>query len=290
MSSAFLTILTTYLLMPILAIVMGVVSWFMAKRSKLLSQRKLIFYILLGAVVLCVPALLGFVRYQFMPCIYLSLQATYLILGYYNVIFLRRFLSRLKKENSFWHVIIIQFVMMFAGAALFSTVFNLCNELKYGIWACTCLLPFLFAPLFRETYNRYMSIPPEIYKVWKYSGKDLSQFEMMNYDKLLLMEVELYKIPADPAPTKIRAKAPDNMPFGLWFFKFLTDYNLKFPLETIECDNTANPYSWIFYIKRSFFIPRKYIDPDLSIIENRLKERYTIVAKRVSETSNNEIK
>jgi hypothetical protein len=275
--------------MPALAIVMGIISWFMAKRSKLLSQRKLIFYILLGSVILCVPALLGFVRYRFMPYIYLMLQALYLILGYYNVIFLRRYLSNLKKEDSFWFVFIIQFVMMFIGVALFSTVFNLCNELKYGIWASTCLLPFLFPPLFLETYNKYMSIPLEIFKVWKYKEKDLSQFERMDYNKLLLMEVELYKIPADPAPTKIRAKAPDNMPFGLWFYKFLTDYNLKFPLETIECDNPANSYSWIFYIKRSFFIPRKYIDPDLSIIENRLKERYTIVAKRVSTTSNNEI-
>jgi hypothetical protein len=290
MSSAFLTVLTTYLLMPILAVVMGIVSYFMAKRSRILSQRKLIFYILLGAVALCVPALSGFIRYRFMPYIYLLLQALYLILGYYNVIFLRRYLSHLKKEHSFRFVFIIQFVMMFAGAALFSAVFNLCNELKYGIWACSCLLPFLFPPLFWETYNRYMSIPPEIFKVWKYSENDLSQFELMDYDKLLLMEVELYKIPADPAPTKIRAKAPDNMPFGLWFYKFLTDYNLKFPMETIECDDATNPYSWIFYFKRSFFLPRKYIDCDLSISENKIKERYTIVAKRVSETNNKEIK
>jgi hypothetical protein len=277
--------------MPILAMVMGFIAYFLAKKNKLLANRKLIFYVLLGAVLLCLPALAGFIRYMFMPYIYVASQILYLLLGYYNVIYLRRYLPEIKKANSFWIIFLIQFVMMFIGAALFSTVFNLCCEYQYGIWACTCLLAFIFPPLFWETYNRYMSIPPEIYKVWKYSeSSDISRFELMDYDKLLVMEIELYKTPADPVPVKIKAKAPDNMPFGVWFYKFISDYNHKFPLNRIESDNAEAPYSWIFYTKRSFFIPRRYIDHDLSIVENRIKEKYTILAKRVSETGHKEIK
>lgn len=290
MSSAFITILTSYLLMPILAIIMGIVAYFMAKKNKLLSNRKLIFYVLLGSVLLCLPALSGFVRYMFMPYFYIAAQILYTVLGYYNVIYLRKYLPQINKSSSFRVIFLIQFIMMFIAAALFSTIFNLCSEYRYGIWACTCLLTFIFPPLFWETYNKYMSIPVEIYKIWKYEDCDISRFEMMDYDKLLVMELELYKTLEDPVPTKIKAKAPDNMPFGVWFYKFLSDYNHKFPLDRIETQSASTPFSWIFYVKRSFFIPRKYIDYDLSIVENRIKEKYTIIAKRVSETDNKEIK
>jgi 3-phenylpropionate/cinnamic acid dioxygenase small subunit len=97
------------------------------------------------------------------------------------------------------------------------------------------------------------------------------------------MEIELYKTVNDTMPTKIKVKAPDNMTFDVWFMMFLTDYNYKFPREPIEYDDPASSYSWIFYVKRSFFVPRKYIDHELSIAENRIKEKHTILAKRVEE-------
>jgi len=290
MSSVFTTILTSYLLTPILAMIMGFIAYFMAKKNKLLANRKLIFFVLLVSVLLCVPALLGFIPYAFMPYLYIALQVGYLITGYYNVIFLRRFLKNIKKETSFAVIFLFQFVIMFIGAMLFSTVFNLCSELKFGIWACTCMLPFLFPPLFWETYNKYMVIPPEIYKTWKYAESTQLYSAPTDYDRLLVMEIELYKTLDDPVPMKIKAKAPNNMPFGEWFKMFINDHNYKFPREPIEYDDLENPYSWIFYVKRSFFLPRKYIDYELSIVENRIKEKHTILAKRVSEKDNNEIK
>jgi len=277
--------------MPILAVITAFIAYFMAKKNKLLANKKLIFYVLLGGVLLCLPGLFGFVDYWFMPYIYLILQVVYLVLGYYNIIFLKRFLPNLKKEKAFWTIFLIQFVMFFIGAAFFSLLFNLCNELKYGLWASTCLLIFIFPPLLWETYNKYMSIPLEIYKIWTYSEEsDLSSFELMDYDKLLVMEMEIFKTVEDAIPAKIKAKAPDNMQFGIWFHKFLIDYNVKFPLNPIVINDEAAPYGWIFYVKRSFFHPRKYIDHELSITENNIKEKYTIIAKRVSEISHTEIK
>ena len=290
MSSFFTTLLTSYLLTPILAMIVGFISYYMAKKNKLLSNRKLIFLILLISVLLCVPALLGFIHYEFMPYLYIGLVIIYLVAGYYNVLFLKKHLKNVKKELSFPVLFLFQFIIMFVGAALFSTVFNLCSELKFGIWACTCMLSFIFPPLFWETYNKYMSIPIEIFKVWKFSEKESIETEALDYDRLMVMELELYKTLKDQAPMKIKAKAPDNIPFGVWFKMFLVDYNYKFPLEPIEYQEAADPYSWIFYVKRSFFLPRKYIDYELTIIENKIKEKYTIVAKRVSEENNEEIK
>ncbi len=290
MSVFALKFLTSYLLMPLLAIIFGFIAYFIAKKNKLFKNKKLIFYVLLGSLILSLPALLGFIDYWFMPYLYILLQILYLILGWNNIKLLKRFLPAADEKRPYSIEFFIQFLMMFVGAAFFSLIFNLCNELKYGIWACTCLLTFVFPSLFWETYKKYMAIPLEIYKVWKYSDKeDLSLFETMDYNKLLVMELELFKKTDDLTPSKIKAKAPDNMSFGTWFQKFLTDYNLKFPLNPIVVKDNENIFGWIFYVKRSFFHPRKYVDPDLSITDNKIKEKYTIMAKRVSEHAPTEV-
>lgn len=286
----------TYVLMPLIAIIMGVIAYFLAKKNKLLKNKKLIVYIIIGSLLLSLPGFLGFIDYWFMPYAYIGLQVLYLLLGWYNIKLVRRFYPDIEKageEKPYYVEFFIHFIMMFIGAAFFSLIFNLVNELQYGLWACTCLITFILPTLFKKTYDSYMNIPLEIYKVWKYSDNaDLSHFDVMDYNKLHVMELEVFKEVSDPTPSKIKAKAPDNMPFGIWFQKFLADYNTKFPTTPIDVRDraTSEIYSWIFYVKPSFFLPRKYIDYELSIIENKLKEKYTIIVKRVSEQTNEEIR
>jgi hypothetical protein len=272
-----------------MAIIFAFVAYFVAKRNNLFRNKKIIFYVLLISLVLSIPALFGFIHYWFMPYVYLLLQFTYAVLGWYNIKIVHHFLPDLKKKP-YIAEFLTHFLIMFIASALFSLIFNLCNELKYGLWACTCLLPFVLPSLYINLYEKYMSIPLEIYKVWKYSNNyDLSSFDKMDFDKLLVMEVEIFKKANDLSPSKIKAKAPDVMSFGLWFQKFISDYNIKFPKQPIEMADGADLYGWIFYVKRSFFHRRRYIDFELSITQNKLKEKYTIVAKRVSEQTNEEI-
>ena len=289
MSPLFASFFASYLIMPLLAIIFAFVAYFVAKRNNLLRNKKVIFYILLTSLLLSIPALLGFIHYWFMPYVYLSLQVLYAVMGWYNMKLVGHFLPEITKKP-YIAEFLTHFLVMFIGAALFSLIFNLCNELKYGLWACTSLLSFVMPSLYKSLYERYMNIPLEVYKVWKYSSiYDLSSFDKMDFDKLLVMEVEIFKKASDNSPSKIKAKAPDVMSFGLWFQKFISDYNMKFPKEPIEMSGGADFYGWIFYVKRSFFHKRRYIDYELSITQNKLKEKYTIVAKRVSEQTNEEI-
>ena len=289
MSPFFASFFSSYLIMPLLAMIFAFVAYFVAKKNKLFRNKKFIFYVLLTSLLLALPALLGFIDYWFMPYVYLSLSVLYAVLGWYNIKLIHHFLPDIKKKP-YIAEFLTHFLMMFIGAAIFSVIFNLCNELKYGLWACTCLLTFVMPSLYKNLYERYMAIPLEIYKVWKYSNNyDLSSFDKMDFDKLLVMEVEIFKKVNDHSPSKIKVKAPDAMSFGLWFQKFISDYNMKFPKEPIEMSDKAELYGWIFYVKRSFFHRRRYIDYELSITQNRVKEKYTIVAKRVSEQTNEEI-
>jgi len=287
MTSTFSSIFSSYIIMPLIAIVLGFIAFFFAKKNKLLRNKKLIVFCLVGVFVLCLPGLFGFIDYWFMPYIYLSLQVVYLVLGWYASKLVKRFLPKSEEEQPYGYEFFTLFIMMFIGAALFSVVFNLCNELKYGIWASTCLLPFMLPSLLAKTYAVYMKIPIEIHNVWKYSTDENKElFENLDYNKLMVLELELFKQVNDPIPSKIKAKAPDSMPFGVWFQKFLTDYNVKFPQTPIDImDNEA--YGWIFYVKRSFFRPRNYINYNATITENKIKEKYVIIAKRVNEYAEN---
>jgi hypothetical protein len=60
------------------------------------------------------------------------------------------------------------------------------------------------------------------------------------------------------------------------------DYNFKngnSPIKLI--DENGVPYFWIFYVKKSFFSMRKYIDFEKDIVNNSLTENETVICKRV---------
>lgn len=272
----------SYLLLPLIGIILAFIAIIIAKKNKIANNKQLIIYILLSAIIITIPALLGFIHYGFMPYWYVFLQIFYLFLGVLNLKVSRYRFPKLE-EKPFYIQFGFNFIVVFIGAAFFSMVFNMCNELQYGLWACTCTLTFLFPILFQQMLRKYLDIPAEIYKIWKYSEKDLPIFESIDYNKLMVIEVEIFKNVGDTNPTKIKAKTPDNLAYGLWFQKFLHDYNLKFPLAPIQTGEEGKAFGWIFYYKQSFFHFRKYIDPDQTITENKIKEKFIIVAKRVKE-------
>ncbi|MGY0037479.1 TssN family type VI secretion system protein [Pedobacter sp. NJ-S-72] len=109
----------------------------------------------------------------------------------------------------------------------------------------------------------------------------------LDFDRMLVLELELYKNTDDPEPLRVKAKAPENIIFGNWFYKFIEDYNLKFPKSPVKYISEDNEsFKWIFFIKTSFFRKNIFIDPDHDILTNRITEKVTIYAKRVSENAN----
>jgi len=296
MNALIVKLFTSYLIMPLLAVILTFAAYLVSKKNKLFSNKKAIFYVLLVGLLLSIPGLLGFLDYEFMPYYYIGLFILYLLAGWANIGWMRTMIPNLTNEKTpYIAEFLVHFVIMFIGAAFFSLIFNLCNELQYGLWACTCVFAFVFPSLFNETYQRYMDIPLEVNKTWYYSHSEtLSDFEYMDYNKLMVLELEFFKQVNDKNSTKVKVKAPDNLAFGVWFQKFIVDYNVKFPLTPIELrdekDEKKEDFGWIFYVKRSFFLPRKYVDFELTIPQNGIKEKHTIIAKRVtkSESENNE--
>lgn len=270
-----------YLLMPLMGIILGVLMVVIAKKNRLLSNKKAIFYFLLSCAVLALPALLGFIDYWFMPYAYLGLMALYLVLGYCNLGILGKIIDDFGKKPYYVEFIFV-FVVMFIGMALFSLIFNLCNELQYGLWACTCVLPFIFPTLFLKTYQTYMDIPLEIYRIWSYE-KETREMDEKDFDsnKVIVVELELFKQVEDTEPLNIKAKSSEITPFGPWFKTFISDYNKKSPQSPIGYKDMDNSYGWMFYINTSVLGRKRYIDPDFTFARNKIKEKNVIIAKRV---------
>ncbi len=278
-----------YLFLPIMSVILGGVMFIVAKKNKLLSNKKAIFYFLISGVVLALPAFLSFFDYWFMPYIYVCLLILYLILGSLNLKILDKVTGGIKEKPYYVEFLCI-FVLMLVGCGLFSLVFNLCNELKYGLWACTCLFPFLLPSLFMKTYETYINIPLEVYKIWSYNKEtDELKSEYLDPEKIIVVELELFKQVSDTEPLNIKAKASDNIPFGIWFKVLIDDYNKKSPQSPIIYSDYNDSYGWIFYVNSSILGRKKYIDPDLSFVENNIKEKKVIIAKRVQQEEYEEV-
>ena len=186
-------------------------------------------------------------------------------------------------EKPYIFQFLLVITVMILGMALFSVVFNLCNNLKYGIIASTCILPFLFFSLYRQMYRAYVDIPIEIYNVWKFSESNDAEQSKLDFNNLMVVDISLFKDKDDTDLLHITAKTSENICFGEWFKIFLKDYNKKSPLSPICYMDEESPYGWIFYIKTTFFRRRKFIDPDLSFKENGIKAHTMIVAHRVKD-------
>lgn len=272
----------TYLIYPIIGILLLIVAMLIAKKNNLLSNKRLVVFVLLTILLLTLPGLLGFLGYNFMPYGYVALSLLYLIGGYYNTKIINWVF---KGEAKYRHEIITTSFISIISMMLFALVFNLCNELKYGFWASTCMLSFIFTSLFIQSYNLFLNIPESIYKIWKYSASQSNEtYENIDYNKLKVVTIEIFRKDGDRDPLHIKAKVPDQMPFGDWMKRMIDDYNAKNPLSAINHNGSDKDSGWIFYSHINAYFPKRYIDHDVTISDNKLKDNDFIVAKRVKES------
>ncbi len=99
-----------------------------------------------------------------------------------------------------------------------------------------------------------------------------------------VVSVELFKREGDTEPIRINAKVPEEMLFGDWIKLLFEDYSKgsDAPIDISGEDGQG----WIFYVRSWLMAPRRYLDYELTVKENRIQEQQLIVAKRVKNTIN----
>lgn len=281
MEIAITKFLVLYLLFPIMGVLLGVLMFVIAKKNQLLGNKKVLFYFLAGSVLLALPAFLGFIHYWFMPYCYMALAVIYLLAGWANLAIQSLCIKGIE-DKPYYVEFLSTFVLMFIGMALFSLIFNLVNELQYGAYAATCMVPFLLPSLFRKTHQCLMDIPVPVYEIWSYRREsDKTPYSDMDSDRIIVVDLEIYKQDDDIVPFKIKAKAGEDVPFGRWFKHFISDYNKKSPKSPMEATDKDDSFGWMFYTRGAVLGRTRHIDPDRTFLENRVKDKASIFAVRV---------
>lgn len=276
-----------YVFAPLAVIISTFFLSIFNKKNSLLNNRKLIVWVLVSGLVLSLPGLLGLLRFMFMPWGYIMSMSYALCLGTLAVYLLLKIDQGMIEKSKFFSFFLFLIVIGLA-VYLYQLLFDWIGVMDIGLLAGTSVFVSIIPLLFWWTYIDLISIPTEINKIWEYPIYPLDvNIDHLDFDKLLVLELELYKDVNDIEPLKVKVKAPKEMVFGVWFGKFIDDYNLKFPNSSIIYrDSYQQSFKWTFFVKRSVFRRNLYIDPDLSIEQNNVTEKMTIHAKRVSEVVN----
>ncbi|HEU4497231.1 MAG TPA: TssN family type VI secretion system protein [Flavobacterium sp.] len=281
-----------YILLPLIVVVLAIVLGYMKRQVPKIKGRVLIVYILLAGLCLALPGFLGFSGNMFNPFWYLLSMMAYLLLGVIHVNLINSYFN--DSSRPLWFVILFESLItvtcMLFGGYLFYLIFNWTSPFEgYAAMASTSITIFIVPLSFYYCYIQYINIPFDIYKTWQHSFSDAAvDFDKIEFRTLLLLNLELTKTIADGKKSRIDAKAPsDGLSVGGWFYRVVDDYNHKYPNSPIQLLNPEKePYSWIFYTKKSLFHFRKFIDFDKTMSENDITEHTTIICKRVI---NNEI-
>jgi len=278
------SIFLKYLLLPVVIVVSIVLLVFVNKKKQFVPDKKLIIGVLILGLPVAVPGALGFLGLDYMPWGYIICQFYELAMGCLFVYLMTKYYPKELLERKLF-IIAAMFTSLLLGFYLFELLFNWLSDVYFGLWAASGVADFAVPLLFWWAYAALTGIPTEIYKIWQYPVAPVHiDIDHLDFNRMLVLELELFKHTDDPEPIKVKAKAPGNMVFGNWFYKFIEDYNLKFPKNPVHYKGDYNEsYRWIFFIKTSFFKRNLFIDPDLDILDNGISEKFTIYAKRVSE-------
>ena len=267
----------------IISLIGMIVLFFIAKRDQIISPKKIIFLVLIGALILALPSTLIFTGLPFISALYFFSAVYSLLIGYIYIIYYPRMLLKPEQESRWWFFLILLTTALM-GASYIVVIFYFLSDINYGLMAFYPIL-YVFIPFFfKSTLESLLDIPLEIYRVWYYGEAQETKWFDDDFNRMFVFEIELYKKCADVNLTKITAKAPENIVFKVWFQRFLDDFNKKNPQKPIEratCNEQS--FGWIFYVKPRFWPIKRPINFDKTILENKITGRDTIVAKRVAE-------
>lgn len=100
-----------------------------------------------------------------------------------------------------------------------------------------------------------------------------------------LISLILFKKITSDVESHFKVRAPGKMVVGDFFYFFLESNENKSPDSEIDYINKYNQsYGWLFYVKSRWNIifGKKYLDPELTVAENNIKENSVIVCERVT--------
>lgn len=260
------------------------------KKNQILPGKQAVFYYLAFSVVITLGGFIAMlpVASRSMP-VFLLLQVVYLGLGYIaSRVFKKNILGNFNSGG-------LSGVFFTLGNAVigmigFTIVYHYFeapglapDSIGLAPYFALSIIPFVLPSFLAMSFNYYQQIAQDIFKIWYFpEHADEIDFEEIDTNTIFMLELEYSKSIDDPRLINTKLRAPVSMNFGDWFRSFIENYNYKYDSDPIHFRTQDNsPQGWMFYVKPSFLGSAKFIDPDITIAQNKISEKNIIIAKRV---------
>jgi hypothetical protein len=268
--------------------VIGLIGFFInAGRQKaagqMLNNKKFIFfYLLFGVIISCGGFISMSPSASRSMMTFVGLQAAYAALGFLAAWLYKRNAPDEIAQGRFAGVFFV-LANAFLGMIGFALVYHYFSPSGLGPWYAMCVLTFVLPQFLSTAFGAYNAIPHEIHKVWYFPlHADPVDYDNVDTSTIYMLELEFSKSVNDARITNTKLRAPVAMRFGDWFRSFIENYNYRYETDPIQYTGyDETPLGWTFFTKARGLGRSKFIDPDLTIAENKISEKDIILAKRV---------
>lgn len=248
------------------------------------NRRKLLVYILLFAIGFSLVAFVGLRDVIREPSVMLIFfQVLFMLFGIVHVYTMYRHFSWAPQRFLFPELTFTCMVWL-AGMLPFLLLYRTIRDGEYLYLAMGTSLFFIIPFLLVKTYESALDIPEKEVKRWFYPVQSPPEEpDEAMLQKPLVIAFLMPKDIEDEQFTNFRAKAPASMVMGDLFYFFMEDYNARNTGQPIAyADKYGRAHGWVFYFKPRWYLlyHKRYIDPDLSIARNSIKENSIIVCER----------
>lgn len=210
-------------------------------------------------------------------------QVYFLLLGIAHVFFLRQNLQWSGSNNMQLSEMLFTLLVGLFGSIGFLLLYYVLNKNGLQYMMAASILFFIIPYFFYQSFTRAVSIPPKVVNEWYYPvDQEVEEPDDSKLKNMRVISFEFIKRSDSSTPTNFRAKAPIDMDFGQLFYYFINDYNERHPNSKVEFINgNGEPQGWIFYKKPTWHsVTTRYIDPDKTVFNNRIKENDVIICSR----------
>lgn len=282
-----------YLLAPLFVTVMLFFLNSMKNLKRKLSMKKAVIFILISALIIALPCLLGLLRNEFVwGGLFLTILC-YIGLGFifwkytesgsFNAIGLGESTSG---------TILLLSVSGILGGWIYYLVFEKISNLPYAIWGALNVLWFIVPYMIMLGRKQFLLIPPPIYVPWEleFGTFDRNYWDNIDSFEFKSVKVKINRKIGDKNYASLVVKLPDGISLGNWFNWFIEDQNRRFPQNRIETGKDGYKVGWTFYTTKWFSYPLliRILDPHKNSEQNKIKNNRPIYIRRVKLTSTKE--
>jgi len=282
-----------YLLAPLLVTVMLFFLNGMKNLKRKLSMKKAIIFILISALIIALPCLLGLLRNEFVWGGLLLTILCYIGLGF---IFWKYTESDSFKAiglgESTGGTILLLSVSGILGGWIYYLIFEKISNLPYAIWGALNVLWFIVPYMVMLGRKLFLLIPPPIYAPWEleFGTFDRNYWDNIDSFEFKSVKVKINRKIGDKNYASLVVKLPDGISLGNWFNWFIEDQNRRFPQNRIETGKDGCKVGWTFYTTKWFSYPLliRILDPHKDSKQNKIRNNRPIYIRRVKLTSTKE--